>query len=587
MTLSGVTPFPPEFAARYRERGYWADRPLIAHFLDAFDQFADRVAVIDDTGSYTYAELAGASQRVALNLLDLGLRPGDRVVLQLPNTRFFASLYFGLQRIGAIPIMALPSHRYRELRQFVGLSGAVAAAAPAAAGETDFAELHRRVSAEHPGLRLSILQGGAASAPGRGAGSTPGGGAGSTPGRGAGGAPGRIGLEELHERRPARHSAADLPRIAAGIDPCDPAVFQLSGGTTGIPKLIPRTHNDYAFNSRLAVSVCDVRAGDVLLDALPIAHNLPLACPGLQGFLLSGATVYLSRSTKGPDVFAVIDRYRVTHMHVVPALLIQWINHPAAGDFDLGSVRVVQSGGQRLQPETRLRAERVFRNVTVQENFGMAEGLLMFVRLDDPPEVRLETVGRPICPDDEVRLVDEDGADVPDGEIGELWARGPYTLRGYYNAPEHNQRSFSPDGFYRSGDLMWRHPTGNYVVAGRTKDLINRGGEKISAEEVENLILGHPAVLNVACVPVPDPVLGERMCACVMLRPGRRLTLPALTEFLLAEEMAKHKLPEQLATLDTLPLSPVGKVAKKRLAEMLADGTVVAERRGSPEGVGR
>jgi 2,3-dihydroxybenzoate-AMP ligase len=562
MTLPGVTPFPPEFAARYRARGYWADRPLIAHFLDAFDQFAGRVAVIDDTGSYTYAELADASQRVALNLLDLGLQPGDRVVLQLPNTRFFASLYFGLQRIGVIPIMALPSHRYRELRQFVGLSGAVAAAAPATAGETDFAELHRRVSAEHPTLRLSILQGG------------------------AGGAPGQIGLEELHERRPAGHSPADLTRIAAAIDPCDPAVFQLSGGTTGIPKLIPRTHNDYAFNSRLAVSVCGVRAGDVLLDALPIAHNLPLACPGLQGFLLTGATVYLSRSIRGPDVFSVIDRHRVTHIHVVPALLIQWINHPATGDFDLGSVRVVQSGGQRLQPETRVRAERVFRNVTVQENFGMAEGLLMFVRLDDPPEVRLETVGRPICPDDEVRLVDEDGADVPDGAIGELWARGPYTLRGYYNAPEHNRRSFSPDGFYRSGDLMWRHPSGNYVVAGRTKDLINRGGEKISAEEVENLILGHPAVLNVACVPVPDPVLGERMCACVLLRPGRRLTLPELTEFLLAEEMARHKLPEQLATLDALPLSPVGKVAKKRLAEMLADGTVV-ERRGSPEDAGR
>ena len=122
MTLPGVTPFPPEFAARYRARGYWADRPLITHFLDAFDQFAERVAVVDDTGTYTYAELADASQRVALNLLDLGLRPGDRVVLQLPNTRFFASLYFGLQRIGAIPIMALPSHRYRELRQFAGLS---------------------------------------------------------------------------------------------------------------------------------------------------------------------------------------------------------------------------------------------------------------------------------------------------------------------------------------------------------------------------------------------------------------------------------------------------------------------------------
>ncbi|MGH3421398.1 MAG: AMP-binding enzyme, partial [Streptosporangiaceae bacterium] len=178
----------------------------------------------------------------------------------------------------------------------------------------------------------------------------------------------------------------------------------------------------------------------------------------------------------------------------------------------------------------------------------------------------LETVGRPICPDDEVRLVGEDGTDVADGEIGELLARGPYTLRGYYNAPEHNRRAFTPDGFYCSGDLMWRHPSGNYVVAGRSKDLINRGGEKISAEEVENLILGHPAVLNVACVPVPDPVLGERMCACVILRPGQRLTLPELVSFLAAEEIARHKLPERLAVFDAFQLSPVGKVSKKDLA---------------------
>ena len=547
MTLPGVTPFPPEFAARYRARGYWQDRPLIAGFLDAFATFAGRVAVVDDTGSSSYAELAAASERVALNLLDLGLAPRDRVVVQLPNTRLFASFYFALQRIGAIPIMALPSHRYSELRQFVGLSGAVAAAAPAAARDADFADLHRRVRAGHPHLRLSILQGG-------------------PPGPAGASGPDQVGLEELHERQPARHTPADLDRILAGIDPCDPAVFQLSGGTTGIPKLIPRTHNDYAYNSRMAVSVCDVRDGDVLLDVLPIAHNLPLACPGLQGFLLSGATVCLLPSTRGPAVFEAIDKYQVSHIHVVPALLIRWINDPAAGEYDLGSVRVIQSGGQRLQPETRLRTERVFRNVTVQENFGMAEGLLMFVRLDDPPEVRLETVGRPICPDDEVRLAGEDGTDVADGEIGELLARGPYTLRGYYNAADHNRRAFTPDGFYCSGDLMWRHPSGNYVVAGRIKDQINRGGEKISAEEVENLILGHPAVLNVACVPVPDPVLGERMCACVILRPGQQLTLPELVSFLAAQEIARHKLPERLAVFDTFPLSPVGKVSKRDLA---------------------
>jgi 2,3-dihydroxybenzoate-AMP ligase len=561
MTLPGVIPFPPEFAARYRARGYWEDRPLISHFLPLFADYAGRPAVVDDEGSYTYAELGAASERVALNLLDLGLMPRDRVVVQLPNTRLFASFYFALQRIGAIPIMALPSHRFRELRQFVGLSGAVAAAAPAAARDADFADLHRRVRAEQPQLRLSILQGGRTDP-----------------------AASRVSLEDLHERRPARHTVADLDAILARVDPDDPAVFQLSGGTTGIPKLIPRTHNDYAFNSTMAVSVCGVRDGDVLLDVLPIAHNLPLACPGLQGFLLRGATACLSASTRGLSVFGAIDRHRVTHIHVVPALLIRWINDPVARDFDLGSVRVIQSGGQRLQPETRQRTERVFRNVTVQENFGMAEGLLMFVRLDDPPEVRLETVGRPICPDDEVRLVDEDGRDVPDGEIGELLARGPYTLRGYYNAPEHNQRAFSPDGFYRSGDLMWRHPSGNYVVAGRSKDLINRGGEKISAEEVENLILSHPAVLNVACVPVPDPDLGERMCACVILRPGATLTLPELVEFLTAQEIARHKLPERLAVLERFPLSPVGKVSKKDLGAMLAAEVAAAGGAGQAPG---
>ena len=161
----------------------------------------------------------------------------------------------------------------------------------------------------------------------------------------------------------------------------------------------------------------------------------------------------------------------------------------------------------------------------------MAEGLIMFVRSSDPPQVRRETCGQ-ASPADEVYLVDEDGHVVPDGEPGELIVRGPYTLRGYFRSPEHNARAFTPDGFYRSGDLLKKLPSGNYVVEGRVKDLINRGGEKISAEEVENLILAHPAVLNVACVPYPDPVLGERMCACVVLRPGFSLSLAELVGFL-------------------------------------------------------
>jgi len=198
--------------------------------------------------------------------------------------------------------------------------------------------------------------------------------------------------------------------------------------------------------------------------------------------------------------------------------------------------------------------------------------LIMFVRSCDPPGVRRETCGRPASPDDEVYLVDEDGNVVPDGEPGELIVRGPYTLRGYFRSPEHNARAFTPDGFYRSGDLLRKLPSGNYVVEGRVKDLINRGGEKISAEEVENLILAHPAVLNVACVPYPDPVLGERMCACLVLREGQSLSLEELVTFLLGFEIATFKLPERAAFFGTLPLSGFGKVSKKELAARLAEG---------------
>ena len=537
--LEGVVPFPQEFAARYRQLGYWEDRPLRDVFTQVCSQYAHRIAVIDGERAFTYAELDAHATNLALNLLALGLKPLDRVVVLLPNVVEFVFLHLALQKIGCIPIMALPSHRYREVSQFVKLSGAVACVTPAALKDVDFTALFRRIQAESETLRFGIILGDMA--------------------------PDLFSLSELIDR-PATLLPASLKQIA--IDPTDPALFLLSGGTTGIPKLIPRTHNDYAFNSKTAVSVCKIDADDVLLLILPIGHNLPLACPGLQGFLLSGAKVILSTSTRTADVFSLVERHRITHIHVVPALLIRWINDPLLKQYDVSSLRVIQSGGQRLQPNVRLHTERVL-GCMVQENFGMAEGMLMFVRLDDSPDVRLETVGRPICPDDEVRLVDEDDREVVPGEVGEFLARGPYTLRGYYGVPEYNARAFTSDGFYRSGDLMRQHPSGNYVVEGRKKDLINRGGEKISAEEIENLILAHPAVQNVACIPLPHAILGEQMCACIILQPGASLTFEELIAFLADEEIARHKLPERMEIMKQFPLSTFGKVSKKDLVTIV------------------
>jgi 2,3-dihydroxybenzoate-AMP ligase len=253
----------------------------------------------------------------------------------------------------------------------------------------------------------------------------------------------------------------------------------------------------------------------------------------------------------------------------VPALLIRWISDPDIGKYDLSSLRMIQSGGQRLQPEIRLRTRELIPSVFVQENFGMSEGTLMYVRITDPADVQLETVGRTICEDDEVRLIDEDGNEVPFGEAGELCVRGPYTLRGYYGAAEHNAKVFTSDGFYCSGDLLRQHPSGNYMVEGRIKDVINRGGEKISAEEIENLILQHPSVQNVACVSMPDPILGERMCACVIPHAGQTVDFKDLIAFLEAKEFARHKLPERLELMEDFPLSTFGKVSKKSLVEMV------------------
>src|ERR1700674_3349968 len=539
--LEGVVPFPPEFARRYRERGYWADKSLAEEFKVVFERYADRVALIDRERSFTDAELDRLSDNLALNLLDLGLNTLDREVMQLPNVAEFVILYFALQKIGCIPIAALASHRYAEISQFVELSGAAACVIPDQQRDFDYAQMVNRIRGEIPALKHAIILGAA-----------------------------RQGFSSLSEliAKPAVLPTSRLSETY--IDPADPAVFQLSGGTTGIPKLIPRTHNDYAYNSKAAASVCAIDGDSVLLLVLPIAHNLPLACPGIQGVFFHGGKVVLGNSTRPERMCVLIERHGVTHVKVVPSLLIRLLNDPAVKQHDLSSLRMIQSGGQSLQPEVRLRSRELIPSAFVQENFGMAEGLIMFVRIGDPEDVQLEPVGRPVCPDDEVRILDDDGCDVPFGQTGELCCRGPYTLRGYFGVPEYNARVFTPDGFYRSGDLMRQHSSGNYIVEGRKKDLINRGGEKISAEEVENLILSHPSVKNVACIPIPDPDLGERMCACVLLRDGASLSFDELKTFLLAKEIAKYKLPERLEIVADLPLSVFGKVSKKDLVETVS-----------------
>jgi 2,3-dihydroxybenzoate-AMP ligase len=545
-----VVPWPEAFAARYEAAGYWAGVPLGSLLRQAADRAPGTPALADPFCGVrlTHGELAERADAAAGRLLDLGLAPGDRIVVQLPNRWEFIVLTLACLRAGLVPVMALPAHRRSELSYLAAHAEASAIAVPSQLGDFDHQALAHALRGEvtaATGGPWRVLV------------------AGDEVARGS------VDLRALCAAgSDAAANRAQLDALAPGNR--DVAVFLLSGGTTGVPKLIPRTHDDYAYNARASARVAGLDAGARYLVSLPAGHNFPLACPGILGTLLAGGQVVMLPSPEPVRAFAAIAAEGVTHTAVVPAVAGRWLEHATAADAgQLASLRVLQVGGARLADELARQVEPVL-GARLQQVFGMAEGLLNYTRLDDPDEVIATTQGRPLSPADEVRLVDEHDREVPDGEPGSLLTRGPYTLRGYYRAAEHNARSFTADGWYRSGDICRRTPTGNLIVEGRDKDMINRGGEKISAEEIENLVYRFPEVSQVAAVAMPDPVLGERVCLYVVTRAGASLTLEQVRHSMSELGVARYKFPEHLVLTDRLPATKVGKIDKKALRADIA-----------------
>jgi 2,3-dihydroxybenzoate-AMP ligase len=372
-------------------------------------------------------------------------------------------------------------------------------------------------------------------------------------------------------------------------DPFDVALFLLSGGTTGMPKLIPRTHADYLYNARASAAATGLTPESRILIALPAEHNFPLACPGLIGALIVGTPAFFTQKTTGTDLATTIAREQITHLPCVPAFAIALLDLSQTSRAQLASLRIITVGGQRLQEPTARALKQAFPHLIVQQVFGMAEGLLYYTSLDAPDEVAFTTQGRPLSPADEIRIVNSDGTDVATGEVGELWCRGPYTIRGYFRAPERNREAFTDDGFYRTGDLVRLDPSEHLVVEGRIKDLINRGGEKINAEEIEAHLMAHPGVNAAAIVAMPDDILGERSCAYLSLQDGGTLELAGMREFLAARGVAQFKWPERIEIVSELPLTNVGKIRKSELRrdiaeKIAAERVALASRAAAPQG---
>ena len=531
--LPGFVPWPPDRAARYRATGYWEGVTIWQMFVRSAARDPEKTALVSGQARLSYADLEDRAKQLAAGFLSRGLKPLDRVVVQLPNTPAFVIAYLALTAIGAIPVMALRAHRRAEVLHFVRASGAVAYLIPDAVGAFDYRTMAQEIVRECPTLRHVIVDG--------------------TP------SSGQTALPDLLSGT----QGAALPHV----DPQDVATMLLSGGTTSISKLIPRTHDDYVLNARLCSAAAGFDRDTVLMAILPLAHNYNLASPGMLGVFYRGGTVVIAPSPDADAVFPLVERERVSVIAAVVPLVVNWLASDAPDRHDLSTLRVVQNGGARLQPELRARLRNRL-GCTPQEVYGTAEGLINMTRLDDDEDLILTSSGAPVSEDDEIRVVDEEGRELPDGEPGELVTRGPYTINGYYDAPAKNAEAFTADGFYRMGDIVRKR--GRHVFAeGRKKDFINRGGEKISCEEVEGLILLHPSVRGVTLVAMPDPVFGEKACAFVVLNEGRTLAFDDLVAFLRTHDIASFKLPERLEIVDAFPVSPVGKILKRELRDRL------------------
>lgn len=430
----------------YLAEGWWTGETLPGYVLRHGQDDPAAEAVAGAGIRLTRGELRDQVLRAAGSFGRLGVRPGDRVLVQLPNEPGLIVVILALAHIGAAAVLAVPGLRERELRHVTEVAQACAIVVGDRAQRGVNLDVGRKLAASCRSVRHLIISGTAAPT-----------------------GPGELLLTDLIAEGKGETETA--PGTGAA-KPADVALYLLSGGTTGLPKLIPRTHRDYVCNLKVSAAVTGLDAATRYLAALPVCHNFPLGCPGVLGTLAAGGRVVLTEARRVAETLPLMADERITLAAAVPSLAVRWAEQARLDPASAARLRlaVLQVGGARLHgPDAGELAALL--SCTVQQVYGMAEGMLCFTRLDDPPEVINWTQGRPASPGDEWRLTDESGYDVPPGEPGELWVRGPYTIGGYLASEQENGMAFAPGGWYRTGDVICPHPSGNFVVEGRRKEL--------------------------------------------------------------------------------------------------------------------
>lgn len=535
--------YPAAAVRRYRGAGLWGDATIAQEFHAAAVRYSGREAVVSREGRMTFAELDRRTDQVAAGLHGLGLRAGDPVLFQVTNRLHSIVAWYGALKAGLIPVATLAAHRRHEISQVAAQTGAVAHLVEADSGVFDLVTFAREHQAGSATVRHILTAGAAAPSPGL------------------------TRLEDLGTGVGPAEARRFVESVQAGLDADDVAVFQLSGGTTGAPKVIPRRHAEYWYNARAYASRLGWDEQSRVAHLIPIIHNAGIVC-GLHAPHSAGACLLLGT----PDAEACLP---LLISEKVTDILVGHAHYQAVAGRGLlslaGSVQRLVLSGAKVPPELFAGIEAL--GVWSGQLFGMAEGFFGLTEIGAPREARLATVGTPLSDLDEFRILSPGSEEeLPDGVTGELCCRGPYTLPGYLDAAGHNAVAFTADGFYRTGDLatvVTVEGTRYLSIDGRIKDVINRGGEKINAEEVELLLARNPAIAQAAVVAMPDPRLGERSCA-YLVAAGPPVGLDEIREHLAGLGVAKFKWPERIEWIDELPRSNVGKVDKKTLRQRIA-----------------
>jgi 2,3-dihydroxybenzoate-AMP ligase/mycobactin salicyl-AMP ligase len=539
MAIEGFTEYTKGDRGKYNRMRWWLGMTWGDVFDKATDLYPDKVGLVDDAGRWTYAELRNKVDRLAIGLINLGIRPHDWVLLQFPNWHEYILAFFAMQKIGALTVLLIPRHNQSEVNHLCALTKPVAWILPGQYGKISYQPIIDDVLKENESIKQIIQV-----------------------------------RTERNGRYPTLDEIIEKTKLTTEHvrmlkerrpDPDDVSHIMPTGGTTGLPKASVRTHNSYITNVEYHSRAWEITSNDTLLVPTPVGHSMAMHW-GIGAAFFNYAKLVLLDSTRPEDICEWVEKEQVTAIPSVPALITRVLSMEGLENYDLTSLKKISVGGAPSTPDL-VRAVYDRLKCVFVNGFGSSEGTNMCTRPGDSMDIICNSVGRPACPYDSIKIIDDAGNEVLSGVEGELVSKGPGVFTGYFRSQEENSQIFTPDGHFKTGDKARKDQFGNITITGRIKDIINRGGEKISALDIENRMSEHPAIQGVAVVGMPDPVLGERICAYVTLMPGTKISGDDIIMFLKANGASVQQLPERIEFLDELPATKVGKVDKKALRE--------------------